>query len=509
LPLGGLDVTALVFSFTRAVALALSIALSIIGAVAGCSTDASAPDGGTVPPDAPIAPTDASIVGADGPGDAGAAGADGGEEIVEQVFGGLVPGDEVEVVLEREALGLQLVVEASDRSAQGVGIAGLIAPDGTAWITDFVPLGVAYPIAMGASFLGVAQIPASSEMPSPLPSGTYRARVDTFSLASGATLTLRARAQHARGRLDIHVWLADDLEIGRDPHPISSTTAAGDRAVRTRIDAFYDAASQLGLDRGTVAFHPLDPSFRTIDDYEELRLAAEATSGERTAGAHFVWTNGITLEGRQAWGVTTGIPGIAAQPGTSLSAVALDVSTGISEIGDGWTMAHELGHFGGLFHTSELGGDSFDAISDTAECTAEQERGRSCPDRRNLMYPLFWGASGGVDIEVSPEQRRIVAGNLFARPAREGEAEDAASSPEAAPPDGARAGHLLLEALIARPAGHLLLADACGHAPRRAPGALTRAERRARIEELDALAPHIAGSGFLVRRAELLRRALE
>ena len=52
----------------------------------------------------------------------------------------------------------------------------------------------------------------------------------------------------------------------------------------------------------------------------------------------------------------------------------------------GETMAHEVGHYIGLFHPVEMTWDLYDMLDDTPECASEQE----CSEifRFHLMFPL-------------------------------------------------------------------------------------------------------------------------
>ena len=52
------------------------------------------------------------------------------------------------------------------------------------------------------------------------------------------------------------------------------------------------------------------------------------------------------------------------------------------------TCAHEIGHYLGLYHTSERDGRQHDPIADTAECG---EGAITCPDGGNIM---FWTGGG-------------------------------------------------------------------------------------------------------------------
>jgi len=80
-------------------------------------------------------------------------------------------------------------------------------------------------------------------------------------------------------------------------------------------------------------------------------------------------------------------------------------------------MAHELGHFVGLYHTSELtAGDFCDPIPDTPKCLDHTyETISDCPDRTNLMFPVYWAATGGIGVTASPTQVRISRGSPILR----------------------------------------------------------------------------------------------
>ena len=80
-------------------------------------------------------------------------------------------------------------------------------------------------------------------------------------------------------------------------------------------------------------------------------------------------------------------------------------------------MAHEGGHYLGLFHISERDGRSFDPLLDTPECPASADANadmkvdsRECLNQGgdNLM---FWQAGAGPQRKVSNDQRFVILRN--------------------------------------------------------------------------------------------------
>lgn len=111
----------------------------------------------------------------------------------------------------------------------------------------------------------------------------------------------------------------------------------------------------------------------------------------------------------QLGGLSSGLPGPPALHGTMASGVVIAART----LGDerankrlGRLWAHELGHFLGLYHTTENDAVAADPLSDTAFCGAGlTSNPAACPDADNLMFPTNIVRSPGI---LSEGQRRVL-----------------------------------------------------------------------------------------------------
>ena len=109
-------------------------------------------------------------------------------------------------------------------------------------------------------------------------------------------------------------------------------------------------------------------------------------------------------------GVTGGLPGPIALHGSSaagvvISTALLDRPFGIEQVGA--VIAHELGHYLGLRHTSSFPLGGLDPLDDTPECPLLTFLSDpfECPDVDNMMFPAF---SRHHDNQWSPAQRQVM-----------------------------------------------------------------------------------------------------
>lgn len=119
-------------------------------------------------------------------------------------------------------------------------------------------------------------------------------------------------------------------------------------------------------------------------------------------------------------GLALGLPGPFGLDNTEASGVLATYFAGDTVGTDlGVTMAHEVGHYLGLFHTSQTNSNAsriigHDPIADTVECSTAHLAGGllNCPDKDNLMFPYV---AQTPTPPVSPRQQTVIHLNPVVR----------------------------------------------------------------------------------------------
>lgn len=169
------------------------------------------------------------------------------------------------------------------------------------------------------------------------------------------------------------------------------TDAEVQRALAVAEGVWADIYAQAGIDLvlidGTTDEADLEqPGFGSDDAYESI-------SNETDAGDVTVVIAPTISGSPDIYGVAGGIPGPLV--GTSRSVVTVAALTHAGSDGLfspleerllGETLAHEVGHYLGLFHPVETDWDMWDAIDDTAECDSQT----TCVGQlgTNMMFPF-------------------------------------------------------------------------------------------------------------------------
>jgi hypothetical protein len=191
----------------------------------------------------------------------------------------------------------------------------------------------------------------------------------------------RTRAVEA-GRLHLHLHFTGAGDL-------SAATAPTAPLVVGALDALAGIYAQANVELGTVTYHDVDPAFRTIDGIDgsgdKLERMFQLSEG-KGPGLHFFFVDRFEggFPGATVAGIAGGLPGPPLAPGTLSSGVAVALSAAMDDPAVlAHVMAHEGGHWLGLFHTSEITG-TLDQMPDTPEGQA---------GNTYLMYPAVGGGT--------------------------------------------------------------------------------------------------------------------
>lgn len=269
--------------------------------------------------------------------------------------------------------------------ADGLRVAAktLTAPSGAALLgPDLVP---------GSHYPGTASVLVpSSDRPEAGPQagrwrftvGTYDASV--FDLSQPVpgrierVLVIFEPEAELRGKLDLIFHFAPATGLS------ARTPTTGRELTQLLGSVKRLLLNPIGAELGAVETRALTATHDRVEDGEETRSMCLTSSelGPRGASVNVFVVE--TLDYTR--GHAGGIPG---PPGLARTRASGIVIQHLGDWGDtGVLLAHELGHFLGLRHTSELSDGINDPIMDTPECPRGTEIS-ACPDYRNLMFPSF------------------------------------------------------------------------------------------------------------------------
>ena len=171
------------------------------------------------------------------------------------------------------------------------------------------------------------------------------------------------------GTVDINaIFVGTDLNAG---------SAEDDESFQAMLDELESIWSAGGLSVGKVSYEDFggDAAKYTVLDSSSSEFGNLLSEGDDGKVLNVFFVEEITTsDGATIVGLSAGPPGTATIGGTSKSGMAvtsLDLADNPAYVAQ--ILAHEGAHFMGLFHTTEKDGGTHDPISDTEQCTSDDD----------------------------------------------------------------------------------------------------------------------------------------
>lgn len=300
------------------------------------------------------------------------------------------------------------------KDGKKVEITTLQRPDGS---TLNVPRDYAF-MAINPQILGALSpilFPASDQanLKSAFPPGQYTLNVNS----SASEICYYTLPQPGEGTtLALSIYL-----VGVEG--VTAANAANNTNIKSIVNIMQTIYRQMGItvtvEKYTDASAEVTKNYSIIRDiYDVYNLVAtSAAPGEGLQGALavnvFLIQDFNVADAPGLLGLSTGIPGVAGLHGTAGSGLVFSTAAlGKDNATIGQTMAHEVGHFLGLRHTTEHGGSSHDPITDTPEC-ALPDLAFICRDAENFMFPF--SLDGGKQTKTTAGQSFVLRRNPLVR----------------------------------------------------------------------------------------------
>jgi hypothetical protein len=349
-----------------------------------------------------------------------------GAQVTLQDLGTLAIGPEeaeygtVRVQVAPGAVSFSVVAEGDDRQS-GLALVKIVAPNGQT-IFDLED-----PVATGYRWSYVGNLgPAAMLFPNAprvtLIPGTYQ-------VTWGATLPTNTKFSVLQkqqsgvvqgGSLPMKFWFTRNQYL-------DARRAQTDPQFQQAVAAMTGIFAGAGITVGPLTYVDLTGAAATelaiVDDLDELAQLFATANDSQDGAVHIFLSEQVNLrEGFTLLGISAGLPGPPSFPGLGHSGVAVALAFLQEDVGVfAETLAHEAGHFLGLFHLSENDGTQHDPLLDTPECSSDFDTnqdgrisGSECTSRGadNLM---FWTSAAVPQRKLTNDQRFVLMRNPMVR----------------------------------------------------------------------------------------------
>ena len=303
---------------------------------------------------------------------------------------------------------------ADDKDNLIVALTRLEGPDGTVLVNraDGVALGEIDPRAFEYTGTATTQVPGTDQAQGAVKPGAYKLWVQTLSTDGNLTpvagtvdrvAVLIRNAPQLGGLLDLDLHFSPGTGLTAAAAPTDPFV----QGALMQLATLYNGLAGVGL--GQVRFFDLPAEADAVQDWAEvIKLRVDhAQAGAHKLSANVFVVHDIVLPYVGLAGGIPGVPGLTARP---ISGVLVEKQSTAIKMGK--LLGHELGHFLGLYHTTESEKAPFknDTLGDTPECPSGTAIG-DCPDHANLMFPYYLSTSD--PLTLSRGQARVLRGSPF------------------------------------------------------------------------------------------------
>jgi hypothetical protein len=249
-------------------------------------------------------------------------------------------------------------------------------------------------------------VPQAPQFASVVASGEH-----TLDMAAGQDLCRYVLPKSGPGQdLDLNLYF-----VGAGG--LTAASAPGDEGFQDALARFREIYRSAGVELRNLRYNDITGEdaarYRIIRNQEAVfRLVAAAPppgeAPDDILSVNVFFIDDFAIDGGSVLGISAGLPGAAGFHGGRGSGLVFSAAVAEDSELLGQVLAHEVGHYLGLFHTTEQGAQGQDPLGDTPFCPSNQWRNPgNCPDIQNLMFPF----AGNDHANVTDDQAFVLHAN--------------------------------------------------------------------------------------------------